>query len=303
MRRVHRRAQGQAGAGHDHPARHQARCRREGHLGRRRHPRPEQRQDLQGAAEAGRRRQEARRARLHRHADARAARRPGIAWNELKECERESIQCPQGRRARRRRDGRADRRPSGQLQGAGGAVRPAGQGRPEVRHRHQGDRGPEEAQARAAGRARGRGADPARQLRGAPGAAGRLRPGDRGHRRAHGLEARPVQEDRAARGAACHPGEQHLGPVDHEVERSHPRRDARALLRHPLLQPAALHGAGRADPDAEHQARGAGPAGGLRHQRAWARTWCAPRTRPTSSPTASASPACWRRCSRPRRRA
>ena len=34
---------------------------------------------------------------------------------------------------------------------------------------------------------------------------------------------------------------------------------------------------------------------------AWARTWCAPRTRRTSSPTASASPACWRRCSRPAR--
>ena len=33
------------------------------------------------------------------------------------------------------------------------------------------------------------------------------------------------------------------------------------------------------------------------------KTWCAPRTRPTSSPTASASPACWRRCSKPRRRA
>ena len=39
---------------------------------------------------------------------------------------RESIPRPQGGRARRRRDGRADRRPSGQLQGAGRAVRPAG---------------------------------------------------------------------------------------------------------------------------------------------------------------------------------
>ena len=177
------------------------------------------------------------------------------------------FQRPQGRRARRRRDGRADRRPSGQLQGAGGAVRPAGQGRPEERHRHQGDRGPEEAQARAAGRARGRRADPAGQLRRAPGAAGRLRPGDRGHRRAHGLEARPVQEDRAARGAARHRGQQHLGPVDHQAERGAARSDQAALLRHPLLQPAALHGAGGADPHADHAARGARPARGLRHQR------------------------------------
>jgi hypothetical protein len=41
------------------------------------------------------------------------------------------IQCEKSRRARRRRDGRADRRPSGQRQGAGGAVRPARQGRPK----------------------------------------------------------------------------------------------------------------------------------------------------------------------------
>ena len=42
---------------------------------------------------------------------------------------------PQGRRARRRRDGRADRRPPGQCQRRHRAVRPAGQGRRPERHR------------------------------------------------------------------------------------------------------------------------------------------------------------------------
>ena len=41
------------------------------------------------------------------------------------------IQCEESRRARRWRDGCADRGPSGQCQGARGAVRPACQGRPE----------------------------------------------------------------------------------------------------------------------------------------------------------------------------
>jgi hypothetical protein len=69
------------------------------------------------------------------------------------------------------------------------------------------------------------------------------------------------------------------------------RRHQAALLRHPLLQPAALHAAGGADQHAHHAGRGAGPARSLCHQHAGqgrgART-----TRPTSSPTASASPAC-----------
>jgi NADPH-dependent 2,4-dienoyl-CoA reductase/sulfur reductase-like enzyme len=69
----------------------------------------------------------------------------------------------------------------------------------------------------------------------------RLRPHHRGHRRAHGLEARPVQEDRALCGAARHRGVQHLGPVDHQAQRGTARGDQAALLRHPLLQPAALH--------------------------------------------------------------
>ncbi len=46
-------------------------------------------------------------------------------------------------------------------------------------------------------------------------AAGRLRPDHRSDRRAHGLEARPVQEGRAAHRAERDLRLQHLGPVDH----------------------------------------------------------------------------------------
>jgi 3-hydroxyacyl-CoA dehydrogenase len=93
---------------------------------------------------------------------------------------------------------------------------------------------------------------------------------------------------------ARHPRVQHLRPVDHRAQRGIARCDQAALLRHPLLQPAALHGPGGADRHADHRARDPGRPGSLRHQHGWARAWCAPRTRPTSSPTASASPACWR---------
>ena len=81
----------------------------------------------------------------------------------------------------------------------------------------------------------------------------RMRPGDRGDRRAHGLEAGPVQEDRAARRAARDRRVQHLGPVDHEAVRGAAGSDQAALLRHPLLQPAALHVPGGADRHADHE--------------------------------------------------
>ena len=61
---------------------------------------------------------------------------------------------------------------------------------------------------------------------------------------------------------------QHLGPVDHQAVRGAARGDQAALLRHPLLQPAALHGAGRADRDADDRARDPRPARGLRDHRA-----------------------------------
>jgi 3-hydroxyacyl-CoA dehydrogenase len=130
---------------------------------------------------------------------------------------------------------------------------PAKEG-PEERHRHQGHRQPEEAQARAAGRARRRGADPAANyeehldlLAGCDLV----------------IEAIAERMDwkldlytrhRAGGGAACHRGQQHLGPVDHQAERGAARGDQAALLRHPLLQPAALHGAGGADQHPGHAA-------------------------------------------------
>ncbi len=56
-----------------------------------------------------------------------------------------------------------------------------------------------------------------------------LRPHHRGDRRAHGLEARPLQEDRALRRAERHRGVQYLGPVDHEaLPRRCPMRSSRA---------------------------------------------------------------------------
>jgi 3-hydroxyacyl-CoA dehydrogenase len=56
------------------------------------------------------------------------------------------------------------------------------------------------------------------------------------------------------RGQACAGGVQHLGPVDHQAVRGAARRHQAALLRHPLLQPAALYAAGGADQHAHHQA-------------------------------------------------
>ena len=68
------------------------------------------------------------------------------------------------------------------------------------------------------------------QLRRAPRPAEGLRPGHRGDRRAHGLEARPVQAA-SRRHVAPHAivASQHLGPVDHQaVAKRCPRRSSRA---------------------------------------------------------------------------
>ncbi len=79
-----------------------------------------------------------------------------------------------------------------------------------------------------------------------------------------------------------------------------PEAHQAALLRHPLLQPAALHGAGRVDRHTDDRTAGARRTRSVRRPPSWARAWCGPRTRRTSSPTVSASPACWRRSRRPR---
>ena len=79
------------------------------------------------------------------------------------------------------------------------------------------------------------------------------------------LYTKIAPRDRAAR----HRREQHLGPVSiTKLSRSAAGGDPAALLRHPLLQPAALHGAGGADRHADHRAGSPRPARGLRHHRA-----------------------------------
>ena len=108
----------------------------------------------------------------------------------------------------------------------------------------------------------------------------RMRPGDRGHRRAHGLEARPLQEDRAARRAARDRRLEHLGPVDHQAERSAARGDQAALLRHPLLQPAALHVPGGADQHADHASRRSSTSSRPSSPARSARAWCARKDTP-----------------------
>jgi hypothetical protein len=128
-------------------------------------------------------------------------------------------------------------------------------------------RRPEKTQALAAGRGRRCRADRPGQLRRAPGAAARLRPHHRGDCRAHGLEARPVQKIAPFVNPECHRRVQHLGPVDHQALRGAAREHQAALLRHPLLQPAALHDAGGADQHPHHRPRSARPARSLCDQR------------------------------------
>ena len=107
--------------------------------------------------------------------------------------------------------------------------------------------------------------------------------------RAHGLEAGSLQEDRPLRGAqtivastprACR------SPSCPGAARCHQA----ALLRHPLLQPAALHGAGGAD---QHPPPGA-PRSTLEAFVTSTLGKGVVRAVATSSPTAWASPACWR---------
>ena len=95
-----------------------------------------------------------------------------------------------------------------------------------------------------------------------------MRSGDRGHLRAHGLEKGAVREGRSARRAAGDLRQQHLRIVDQCAGRSVSADAATAVLRHPLLQPAALHALGRADRTAGDRSRFARPAGVIPRQRA-----------------------------------
>ena len=127
----------------------------------------------------------------------------------------QQVPRPQGRRARRRRDGRADRRAPRQRQRAADPLRARRRGQGQERQREEGARQPRQARAQPARHQGGARADRPRQLRRAPGAAGRVRPRDRGDQRAHGLEEGALREGRAAHRAERDLRLQHLGPVDH----------------------------------------------------------------------------------------
>ena len=95
--------------------------------------------------------------------------------------------------------------------------------------------------------------------------------------------------------------QQHLRPFDQRAGAGLSGRVAPALLRHALLQSAALHAPGRADRRSELPSRSSSTSSKLSSSRRWARASCAPRTRRISSPTASACSRCWRRwCTRER---
>ena len=160
----------------------------------------------------------------------------------------------------------------------------------------QGGRRPEEAEARAARRARGRRADRAGQLRGAPrpaaasatwssrrspsawtGSSTSTRRSRRRSRRTRSSLATP----RACRSPSCREA------LPEEIK---PRFCGIHFFNPPRYMALVELIA-----DADHRARDPRPARGLRDHARSARAWCAPRTRRTSSPTASASPACWRR--------
>ena len=173
---------------------------------------------------------------------------------------------PPGGGSGRGRDGRADRRPSGQRRRAGGVVRPAGDRRRSEWDRHPGHRPSGQAESGAAGgRGTGR-TDPARQLRPASGGTPRLRPADRGHRRAPGLESRSLPARRAVSQRTGDTGHQHLRSAFEPAGRSAARPSAPALLRHPFFQSAALHGAGGADSLPDHRSGASRSTGDLSGQ-------------------------------------
>ena len=140
------------------------------------------------------------------------------------------VSCPQGRRARRRCDGRADRRSSRQRGRPGRAVRPRGEGRRSRRHREEGAVRSREARAVAARDRRSRRVHRRRELRPRPGATRRMRSRHRSHRRADGLEARSLREDRAASRAASDLRIQHVRVVDQRAGRCATRRRARRVF-------------------------------------------------------------------------
>src|SRR6201999_3550143 len=92
--------------------------------------------------------------------------------NREKTCE--SLPRPKSRGPRRWRDGRPDRRPVCEREGARAALRFAGTERAEERHGARGDRAPEEAEPGAARERRRRDPHRSRELRGRSRAAPRM---------------------------------------------------------------------------------------------------------------------------------
>ena len=170
----------------------------------------------------------------------------------------------QGRGPRRRRHGRADRGAPRECQRSRRPVRSRREGRRPQRHRQQGARRAREARALASGNRGSLGLHRRGELRPRPRSARRLRPRHRGDRRADGLEARPLCEGRTASRAARDRRVEHLRALDQRAGGSAARGGAAPLLRHPLLQPAALHAPGRADRAEAHRSRAPGRARDLR---------------------------------------
>ncbi len=139
-----------------------------------------------------------------------------------------------------------------------------------------------------------------RELRPGPRATRRVRPRDRGDRRADGLEARSLREDRAAPRAARDRRVEHVRALDQRARGRAARGGPAAVLRNPLLQPAALHAPGRTDRAGSRPTRRSSTRSRRSSSRRSARASSAPRTRRTSSPTGSASSRCWRRWRTPR---
>ena len=140
------------------------------------------------------------------------------------------------------------------------AVRPAREGRRPERHRRSrrsptcGKLEPGAARRQGAGRARSTPANYDEHLELLRG----LRPRHRGDRRAHGLEAGPLHEDRAA-SSPPHAilASNTSGLSINKLAEVLPEAAAPPLLRRALLQPAALHAPGRADPGRDDRRRGA----------------------------------------------
>jgi hypothetical protein len=198
----------------------------------------------------------------------------------------------ESRRARRRRDGCADRRPPGQRQGAGGAVRPARQGRPQERHRHQGHRGLKKLKPAPLGVAEDavliQQANYEEHLELAQGCDliieaiaermdwkldlyKKIAP----YVAPHAIVASNTSGLSITKLSEALPEE--IKPRFCGIHFFNPPRYMALveLINTPTTEPGSWTSWKPLSPAA------------------WARAWCAPRTRPTSSPTASASPACW----------